>query len=236
MSDDRSGAGTGIDERVVLATGVITDRFTGGGARNNSPLRRASPGMRIAVIGTGKIGGTLGAVLANAGHEVAMGSRNPNDTARDGPPVVDIPTALNDVDAVVLAIPARSVGDFLAAHASDVDGRLLIDATNNIGEAATNAAAAVAQAAPNARYVRAFNTLGWENYADPIFDGVAADLFFSAPEADRDIVERLISDVGLRPAYLGPDKQDLVDSVLPLWFTLAQLRGQRHLAFRILQD
>ena len=34
----------------------------------------------------------------------------------------------------------------------------------------------------------------------------------------------------------GPDKQDLVDIVLPLWFTLAQLRGQRHLAFRILQD
>jgi hypothetical protein len=41
---------------------------------------------------------------------------------------------------------------------------------------------------------------------------------------------------GLRPAYHGPDKQDLVDIVLPLWFTLAQLRGQRHLAFRILQD
>ena len=134
-----------------------------------------------------------------------------------------------------LSPPGRS-GDFLAAYASDVDGRLLIDATNNVGAAATNAAAAVAQAAPNARYVRAFNTLGWENFADPIFDGVAADLFFSAPEADRDIVERLISDVGLRPAYLGPDKQDLVDSVLPLWFTLAQLRGQRHLAFRILQD
>jgi hypothetical protein len=52
-------------------------------------------------------------------------------------------------------------------------------------------------------------------------------------------MERLISDVGLRPAYLGPDKQDLVDSVLPLWFTLAQRRGQRHLtfrAFRVLQD
>ena len=119
------------------------------------------------------------------------------------------------------------------AYASDVDGKLFIDATNNIGAAATNAAAAVAQAAPNARYVRAFNTLGWENFANPTFDGVAADHFFSAPSADRDAIERLISDVGLRPAYLGPDKQDLVDSVLPLWLTLAQLRGQRHLAFRM---
>jgi hypothetical protein len=36
--------------------------------------------------------------------------------------------------------------------------------------------------------------------------------------------------------YLGEGKQDLVDSVLPLWFTLAQLHGQRHLAFRVLHD
>jgi hypothetical protein len=192
--------------------------------------------MRVAVIGTGKIGGTLGAAWARVGHQVVMGSRNPNDTAQDGPPVVDIPTALDGADAILLAIPAKSVGDFLTAHAADVDGKLLIDATNNIGASATNAAAAVAGAASNARYVRAFNTLGWENFADPTFDGVAADLFFSAREADRDIVERLIFDVGLRPAYLGPDKQDLVDSVLPLWLTLAQLRGQRHLAFRVLQD
>jgi len=192
--------------------------------------------MRIAVIGTGKIGGTLGGVLARAGHEVVMGSRNPNDTAQDGLPVVDISTALDGADVVLLAIPATSVGDFLVAYASDVDGKLFIDATNNIGAAAANAAAAVAQAAPNARYVRAFNTLGWENFANPTFDGVAADLFFSAPRADRDVIEHLISDVGLRPAYLGPDKHDLVDSILPLWFTLAQMRGQRHLAFRILQD
>jgi 8-hydroxy-5-deazaflavin:NADPH oxidoreductase len=192
--------------------------------------------MRIAVIGTGNIGATLGAAWTNAGHDVALGSRRPEDTSQDGPGAVDIPTALSGAEAVVLAIPARAVEEFLAAHGSDLDGKLLVDATNNIGGTTTNAAAAVARTVPTARYVRAFNTLGWENFATPTFDGVAADLFFSAPEADRDIVERLITDVGLRPAYLGPDKQDLVDSVLPLWFTLTRLRGQRHLAFRILQD
>lgn len=193
--------------------------------------------MRIAVIGTGNIGSTLGMAFASAGHDVALGSRHPGDRSQDGPSVVDIPTALADADAVLLAIPATSVGDFLAEYAADIDGTLLIDATNDIGAPVANAAAAIAQAAPNARYVRAFNTLGWENFADPTFDGVAADLFFSAREADRAPVEGLISDVGLRPAYLGPDKHDLVDSVLRLWFTLVQQRGgQRHLAFRILQD
>jgi predicted dinucleotide-binding enzyme len=84
--------------------------------------------------------------------------------------------------------------------------------------------------------VRAFNTLGWENFATPTFDGVPADLFFSSAESDRPVVESLIADVGLGAAYLGPDNHQLVDSVLPLWFTLAKLRGQRHLAFRVLQD
>lgn len=192
--------------------------------------------MRIAVIGTGNIGRTLARAWAAAGHDVVLGSRHPVNAGQEGPPVADLATALAGAEAVLLAVPAKSVGDFLAAHASDLDGTLLIDATNNIGGAATNAAAAVAQAAPTARYVRAFNTLGWENFAEPTFGGVAADLFFSAAEGDRDVVERLISDVGLRPAYLGPDQQDLVDSVLPLWFTLARLHGGRHVAFRVLSD
>ena len=199
-------------------------------------MLRAVRHMRIAVVGTGNIGTTLGAALANAGHDVAMGSRSPNDAAPGVPPAVDIATALDGADVVLLAIPARAVDDFLSAYAADIGGKLVIDATNNVGAASANAASAISASAPSARYVRAFNTLGWENFANPTFDGVAADLFFSAPTADREVVERLITDIGLRPAYLGPDKQDVVDSVLPLWFTLAQLRGQRHLAFRVLED
>jgi predicted dinucleotide-binding enzyme len=192
--------------------------------------------MRIAVIGTGKIGSTLGAAFARGGHDVALGSRDPDAARPEGPPTVDMSTALHGADAVLLAIPARAVDDFLSTHGADLAGLLVIDATNNVGAATANAAAAIRAAAPDARYVRAFNTLGWENFANPTFDGVAADLFFSAAEADRDVVEQLISDVGLRPAYLGPDKADVVDNVLPLWFTLAQLRGNRRLAFRILED
>ena len=190
--------------------------------------------MRIAVIGTGNIGGTLGTAWARAGHDVVMGSRQPDHSAQ--PPQADIATALDGADAVLLAIPARGVDDFLATHSAALDGLLVIDATNNIGAASANAADAIMQAIPGARYARAFNTLGWENFAEPTFDGVAADLFFSAAEADREVTERLISDVGLRPAYLGPDKQGLVDSLLPLWFTLSQLRGTRHLALRILES
>jgi 8-hydroxy-5-deazaflavin:NADPH oxidoreductase len=137
----------------------------------------------------------------------------------------------------VLAVPSRAVDDILAEHGRALAGLLVVDAANRIGgPGPAHSAAQIAAAAPSARYARAFNTLGFENFADPVFDGVPADLFFSAPAADRATVEELITAVGLRPAYLGEGQEDVVDGVLRLWFALAigQHRG-RHLAFRVLE-
>jgi 8-hydroxy-5-deazaflavin:NADPH oxidoreductase len=196
--------------------------------------------MRIAVIGTGKVGGTIGRAWSRAGHAVTFGSRHPASDAAAGDTdasVAHIPDALAGADVVLLAVPAWSVGELLAGNTAAIDGKLVIDATNQVGAADTNAAKQVAAAAPSARYARAFNMLGWENFADPLFGGVPADLLYSAPAADRATVEQLISDVGLRPVYLGEDKQDVLDSVLPLWFTLVQARGgNRRVAFRVLTD
>jgi predicted dinucleotide-binding enzyme len=196
--------------------------------------------MRIAVIGTGNVGGTIGRAWAGAGHAVTFGSRHPagDDAAGDTDAgVTSIGEALEAPDVVLLAIPGGMVGAMLAEHAGRFDGRLVIDATNNVGAAAVNASDEIAAAAPTARYVRAFNSLGWENYANPRFGGVPADLVFSGPAADRATVEQLISDVGLRPAYLGENRQGVVDALLPLWFSLVQARGgNRRLAFRVLTD
>ncbi|MFL6162880.1 MAG: NADPH-dependent F420 reductase [Jatrophihabitantaceae bacterium] len=191
--------------------------------------------MRIGVVGTGNIGGTLGTALARAGHQVKLGSRQPRPAA-DGPEVTDLAGAIADAEVVLLALPAGALDDFLAEHAGSIDGKLVIDATNRIGAPVANAAAQIAGAAPNARYARAFNTLGWENFAEPDFDGVPADMFFSAPRQDRATVEELITAVGLRPVYLGEGKQDVVDGVLPLWFALVQANGgNRRVALRVLR-
>jgi hypothetical protein len=195
--------------------------------------------MHIAVIGTGNIGGTLGRALARAGHQVTFGSRHPGDDQAAGDTsavVATLAEALDGGQVVLLAVPARAIDDFLAEHAEAINSKLVIDATNRMGSANANAATQVSQAAPQARYARAFNMLGWENFADPLFDGVPADLFFSASQADRELVAELIAAVGLRPAYLGEDKQDVVDGVLPLWLSLVQASGgNRNIAFRVLE-
>jgi hypothetical protein len=84
--------------------------------------------------------------------------------------------------------------------------------------------------------VRAFNTLGWENCADPGFDGVVADLFYAAEDGHAKQADRLIADIGLEPVWLGGvDTFDVVDSLTRLWFLLAfQRKLGRRLAFKML--
>jgi predicted dinucleotide-binding enzyme len=86
------------------------------------------------------------------------------------------------------------------------------------------------------RYVRAFNTLGGENMADPVFADGPADLFFSGPEGDRPTVETVIADVGLRPVYVGADQEEVIDALFRLWIALAVTQGRgRRLALRLLE-
>jgi predicted dinucleotide-binding enzyme len=191
--------------------------------------------VQIAVIGTGFIGGVLGRSLARAGHGVTFGSRHPDDddvvedTAATVAPIGD---ALSGADVVVLAVPGAAVAGVAAEHGDALAGRLVIDATNQMGRDVANARAALPS---NVRYARAFNTLGGENMAEPNFADGPADMFFSAPDADRETVARVIEGVGLRPVYLGEDQEGLVDALFQIWVTLAMKQGRgRRLALRMI--
>ena len=191
--------------------------------------------MDIGIVGTGFIGGVLGRALATAGHDVTFGSRHPEteDVTKDsGTRVGTVPEALAAADGVVLAIPGAAVADLVAAHGDLLAGRLLVDATNRMGGPVANCRAELPE---TVRYARAFNTLGGEVMADPVFAGRPADMFFSAPEADRATVEVLVTAVGLRPVYVGADQEELLDALFRLWVTLAMVQGRgRRLAFRLL--
>jgi hypothetical protein len=200
--------------------------------------------MRIAVIGGGNIGGTIGRAWIGAGHEVRFGVRDPEkyaELAAAGASVTDAAGAVAGAEAVLLAVPGAQAEAVLAAVGAHLDGVVVLDATNNLATGAPmNARDAVAQAAPGATYYRAFNTTGWESFAAPVFPGgERADLFYAGADGDdRSRVEGLIADVGLRPVWVGDDEQlDAVDGIVRLWFALALGRGTgRHTAFRMLTD
>jgi len=188
--------------------------------------------MKIAVIGTGHIGGTLGQRWQAAGHEVVYGSRAGSGTGPGGAPAMAAGEALTGAEVVLLAVPARAVGEVVAANGAALEGKVVIDAVNRIGEPEVNSRAAIAAAAPGARYVRAFSTLGWENFADP---PAGAALFFAADPAARPVAEELITAVGLEPVFAGgADATGTVDALLPVWFALVKHNGgDRRVALRI---
>lgn len=182
--------------------------------------------MNIAVLGNGTIGSTLATAFTAAGHHVRQGTRAPGTVS----------AALRDADVVVLAVPGRAVADVVSTHGADLAGRLVVDATNNMGGAGPrHAHDAVVAAAPGVRYARAFNSLGVENFRDPRFGADTASLLYSSAAADRDLVEALIRAVGLVPQWLGEGTHDALDGLLPVWFALAQQHG-RHVAFKVLTD
>jgi predicted dinucleotide-binding enzyme len=184
------------------------------------------------VIGAGNIGRTLGAKWVTAGHELVYGVRSPG-----APDTASVEDAVARAEVVVLAIPGAAAKDVLAALGAALAGKVVIDATNDIQ--GTGKLHALEELTDGAHPVRAFNTLGWENLADPVFDGVTADLFYAAEEGPaREVAHRLIADVGLRPVWLGGvDAFDLVDSLTQLWFRLAfQRKLGRRLAFKMLVD
>ena len=189
--------------------------------------------MRIAVIGRGNIGGTLGSRWRAAGHDVVYGVRAPGE-GPGGAPVLGIGDALKDADVVLLAVPGKVVADVVSEQGAALAGKIVIDAVNRIGAPEFDSRALIAEAAPQASYVRAFNTLGWENFASPL---PGANLFFAAAPEARAVAEELISAVGLEPAFVGDTSATAtVDALLPLWFALVrQNGGNRRLALRVIQ-
>jgi predicted dinucleotide-binding enzyme len=203
--------------------------------------------MNIAVLGTGNIGGTLGRKWASAGHDVVYGVRDlPSPKAQAlleaGAGKISIDTlgaAIGFGDVVVFAVPSSAVAAVVDTHAPALAGKIIIDATNNIGAEEMSGLATFAARTPTATVFRAFNYLGWENFATPQFGDLQADLLYCGPDEPqpRQIVEQLIADIGLRPIRLGgADHAPMLDGLLRVWFALAvEQKMGRQLAFKVLR-
>jgi predicted dinucleotide-binding enzyme len=151
--------------------------------------------------------------------------------------MTSITAALLPAEVVLFAIPGMAMAALVGELGVALDGKLVIDATNQFGQPVMNAIATIQAAAPQAIVYRAFNSIGAENMAEPIIDGVQADLLYAGPDgAGRLLIEQLISDLGLRPIRVGDLAQvGLVDSLGALWGALAYGQGMgRRLAFKVL--
>src|SRR5262249_34090766 len=138
--------------------------------------------MRIAVIGAGNVGGTLGAGWASRGHQVFFGVRDTADPKleellarmRGNVHAGGVKEAAASCEVVALTVPWPAAENALRG-AGDLGGKILLDCTNplkpdlsglTVGYTASGAEQ-VAAWARGARVVKIFNTTGFSNMANP---------------------------------------------------------------------
>lgn len=193
--------------------------------------------VKIAVLGAGRVGRTLGEGWAARGHEIVFGVRDPIDARYAELEAVAEPAeAARGAQVVVLALPWPAVEGVVQGLA--LDDAVVIDATNPLGASGdVSGAERVAEWAPQARVVKAFNTTGFENMADPAYpDGRAAMLVAGDDTRAKDVALSLADELGFDALDAGPlTAARELEAVAALWIRLARSGHGRDIAFALLR-
>lgn len=204
--------------------------------------------MKIAIIGTGNVGMALAKKWKSSGHEIYLGVRNIADfkgkeTLED--PDINIqliPEAVNNASVILLATPATSTIEVVKSL-GNTSGKTIIDAMNIImgkgPEGYLNTTDAVLANTETRDVVKSFNTTGFNNMADTIYNDTALDMFVAGDsEAAKSIAIELSEDAGFESCYDvgGNDKFTLMEQFAWFWINLAMFQGQgREIGFKLLK-
>ena len=178
--------------------------------------------MRIGIVGSGKIGGTLTELFARQGHEVTVAnSRGPESLgelvgrAGDNAHAGTVADAASFGDVVVVALPVAAYDTLPSGR---FDGKIVIDTGNYYsardGEIdvlesdETTSTELLGESLPGARLVKAFNTMNYVPLGNegrpgqPRAERLAIFLAGDDREA-KDVVAGLIDELGFAPVDTG---------------------------------
>lgn len=199
--------------------------------------------MKIAIIGTGNVGGTLARKWGKRGHSIYLGVRDTkaqhvqkliqNIGARAS--AHSPKEAVSKADVVVLATPWAATEEVVKSLSADLKGKCLIDCTNplkkdlsglEVGHT-TSGGELVQSWAPQAQVFKAFNTTGFNNMEDPVIEDRKTIMFYCGDDrVKRDWVRELVVDVGFEALDVGPlSSARLLEPWALLWIQSAYKHG-----------
>ncbi len=204
--------------------------------------------MKIAIIGTGNVGGSLATKWAKAGHEINLGVQdlsnfkgkellnNPNTQ------VFLVTEAVKKSEVILIATPAPAAVE-VAKSLGDTTGKIIIDSMNIVmgrGPAGFKTTAEAILAHTQTRdVVKCFNTTGFNNMQNPMYGSQALDLFVAGnSKKGKEIAKQLAKDAGFAECYDvgGNDKFELMEQFAWFWINLAMVQGQgREIGFKLLK-
>lgn len=199
---------------LVLALASLLAAPAGARAGEDRPLK-------IGIIGAGRIGGTLASLWAEAGHEVLVSSRHPEqlqELARSLGPKARAGTPREAAvfgEVVLVSVPYGALPQIGRDLAKELAGKIVLDTGNPYperdGDMAIEArrkgtGVASAEFLPGVRLVRAFNAIGFRSLRSEAHRAgkpVAIPLAADDAQALR-MAARLVRDAGFEPVVVGP--------------------------------
>lgn len=179
--------------------------------------------MKLAIIGSGNIGRSIGTWASASGYEVIFSAKDlkhAQDAAKaagKNSKSASVHDAVEMADMVLLAVPYGAVKEILSDTGPLLRGKVLIDVTNALNSDfsgltlgfTTSAAEEIQKLAPGAKVVKAFNTVFASVYAsqNPKIKGNKVSVFYAADDKEaKTKVAGLISKMGLDAVDAGPLK------------------------------
>ena len=214
----REQSSTTVDRRALLGAGGLVAMAT---ILQPAQLRaQGSSPTRIGVIGSGKIGGTIGGLWVKKGHSVFFSSRHPEELkdmiaklgslAKAG----TVEEAVTFGDVLFIAVPYGAIPQIGKDYSAKMKGKVMLDACNAVStrdgaiadEVEQNGIGVTTQKYfPGVRIVRAFNTMSYMVFAR---EANRPDPKLAIPIAGDDaqavqVAAALVRDAGFDPVLVG---------------------------------
>ncbi len=208
------------NRRIIYGIVALAALIYGLGALPGAALGQSTTPIKIGVIGSGNIGGTVGTLWVKAGHPVLFSSRHPEELK----PLVDglgplaragtVGAALAFGDVVLLGVPYGAYPQLGKDYAKEFAGKIVIDAGNAViardGEIAKPArengvGLTSAKLLAGARIVRAFNIMSSRRLAE-LANRPGARIAIPMAGDDQEalkVASGLVRDAGFDPVILG---------------------------------
>jgi NADPH-dependent F420 reductase len=172
--------------------------------------------MKIAVIGTGKMGRGFARALSSE-HEVLLGSRDPARAAKvvratGAAGVATYEDAASGADVVILAVPWKAL-DETAASLGDLRGKVVVDVTVPYGKeiealGTRSSGEVVQKKLRGARVVKGWSHVFAKFLTDPEVDGIPSSVLIAGDDAPaKEVISEMARDMGFHPVDVGSLRQ-----------------------------
>ena len=211
--------------------------------------------IRIGILGSGDVGRALATGFAALGHEVKIGTRDPEklrDWAASSAANISISSfgeAAQFGDVVILAtLGVATEAAIRLAGIGSFDGKVVIDTTNpldfskgmpptlSIGTT-DSLGESIQRLLPKARVVKAFNTVGNALMVNPDLPGGPPDMFLCGNDADaKELVSQICKHFGWGVVDLGGiDASRHLEPMCVAWVLYGLRSGTWKHAFKLLR-